>query len=183
MRNILLILVAVTLSLGISQMAYAACSEGPPNTFTCDTNAPNPDPTGLQLLNNDNNLTIHVLPGAGIDTSGVPSDAIETGDGMNVINVDGGTLSSGFDRDAIDTASGNIVGIMVHVTDSNFTSCFNCIDSGNGPDKITVERSTLNSTGNGDTIRAGNSDDEITVIDSDLFKGPSGDGIEGSGGR
>lgn len=177
---------AITITLSIlfllPMTSFAVCSGGP-SVFTCDDNQPNPDTTGLQLLNNDNDLTINVLPGAGIDTAGVPSDAIEVGEGSNVITINGGTINSGSDRDGIDSVGNNTNGITVNITDSTFPSCFNCVDSpNNGPSSISVMRSLLNSTGNGDAIRAGNLDDVIFVQDSELVAGPSGDGIETQSG-
>ena len=174
------LILAAIFSFSYSMNSIAACGGGP-LIYICDTSLPNPDLIGLQLLNDDNDLILNVLPGAAIDTSGVPSDAIETGDGMNVINVNMGTLTSGSDRDCIDTASGNNAGIEVNVTNSNFTSCFSCIDTANGPDNINVTGSTLNSTGNGDSIRSGNNNDVVIVNNSDLFAGPTGHGIDTGG--
>lgn len=182
MRKILFYtLILITITFVYNKASFAACGPTGPNTFVCDTNFPNPDLMGLQLLNDDNDLTINVLPGATIDTSGIPQDAIETGQGMNMITVNMGTLTSGSDRDCIDTDGGNTAGINVNVTNSNFTSCFNCIDTSSGPDNINITGSNLNSTGNGDSIRSGNNNDVVTVNNSDLFAGPFGHGIDTGG--
>ena len=75
-----LTVIALTVSLTYSNLSFAVCGEGPPDTFTCNTNPPNPDPTGIQQGGNNNNLTVNVLPGAEIDTdNGNGGDGIETG--------------------------------------------------------------------------------------------------------
>lgn len=52
--------------------AFAVCSDHSPvtnETVTCDTNPPNPDPAGVTAISGATNVTVNILPGAGITTS------------------------------------------------------------------------------------------------------------------
>lgn len=123
---------------GLHQPVFAACSGGP-TVFICDTADPNPDPVGIQELGNDANLNISVLPGAGIDTTilAMDDDGIETGNGMNEVSVDGGS----------------IVGED------------NGIKTGQNTDRVTIKNAVLHSLTN-DTIDLNDGNDVLEIVDS-----------------
>ena len=140
MKHLLLLtILAVTLSFKYTQTSFAVCGEGPTNTFTCDTTDPNPDPVGIQELGNNANLNISVLPGAGIDTTilGMDDDGIETGNGVNEISVDGGSII-GED---------------------------NGIKAGQDTDRVTINNAVLHSLTN-DTIDLNDGNDVLEIVDS-----------------
>ena len=155
MKNCLIIaILAITISFGFSQISFAVCVEGPPDTFTCNTNPPNPDLMGVQPGGN-NDFTVNVLPGAGIDTRGQPGDLI----GINTNN--------GEDN--------------ITVTDGEVRAEDTGIDTGNDNDTVTVDNSTIESiTDVG--IDTGNNNDTVTVMDSTVISGDDAAINTGSGG-
>lgn len=189
MRSLLLItLLAVTISITFNQIAFAVCGEGPTFTFTCNTNPPNPDTDGIQQGGNNNNLTVNVLDGAGIETSGnnaialgdgnneititnadifaeINKDAINVGDGNNLINVTGSNLTG---NDGIDGGLGGGLGVKtINIINSSISAKNDSIFSGNGNDILFIKGSTLFSSTE-EAIAAGRGDDEVTVINSIL---------------
>ena len=139
MRNLLLFTVfAVTVSFAFNQISFAVCGGGP-TVFVCDTADPNPDPVGIQELGNNQNLNISVLPGAGIDTTilAMDDDGIETGNGMNEISVDGGSII-GED---------------------------NGIKAGQDIDRVTINNAVIHSLTN-DTIDLNDGNDVLEIVDS-----------------
>ena len=175
MRNLLRLsiftILALVFTLAYSQITHAVCTEGPPDTFTCNTNPPNPDPNGVQQAGNNNNLTVTVLPGAGIDT--VDDEGIRTASGDDVVTVDNGTIEV-FSEDGINVWAGENV---VNVTDSTITVM---TDSGSDApveglsnnNTITIIRSVI--TGGRDGINTRDGIDTITLVDSSLFSGQEG---------
>jgi len=54
----------------VSSLVWAACDNHDPatgQTTTCDTSAPNPDPTRVGAATGSTNVTVNVLPGAAIN--------------------------------------------------------------------------------------------------------------------
>lgn len=167
-----LTILAITISFGFSQISFAVCVEGPPDTFTCDTNPPNPDLMGVQQSGNGNNLTVNVLPGAGIDTRGQPGDliGIDTNSGEDDITVTDGEVRA--EDSGINTSGDDDT---VTVDNSTIESIIDVgINTGNGNDTITVMDSTVIS-GDDAAISSGNDNDIITVTGSTLI-GLSNDG-------
>ena len=166
-----LTLLAITISFGFSQHSMAVCSESAPDVFTCDTNPPNPDPNGVQQAGNNNNLTVNVLPGAGIDT--VDDEGIRTANGDDVVTVDNGTIEV-FSEDGINVWRGKNV---VNVTDSTITVMTDSgsdapIEGLDNTNTFTIIRSVI--TGGRDGINTGDGIDTITLVDSSLFSGQEG---------
>jgi len=188
MRNFLYItIIAISVSFVYSQTSFAECVEGPTDTVTCNTNPPNPDPTGVKQAGNNNNLTVNVLPGAGIDTipanggnggaaietedgndqitvtdanlSARLSDAIEAGRGLNIINIIRSTLSVPIGGDAIDTGNDKDI---INITDSILFGGNEALCTQSGDDEVTITRSTL-TNGVGFTIALGGGDDTLTL--------------------
>lgn len=96
-KFIIAIAVVVAFSITFTDLSFAVCVQGPPNTYTCNTNDPNPDLNGVQQTNTNADITVNVLPGAGIDTQDPVEDdisAIETDDGNDNITITGGDLRS-----------------------------------------------------------------------------------------
>ncbi len=142
MRSLILsALLAVTICFGFTQLSFAACVEGPPDTFTCNTNPPNPDLNGIQEEFNNNNLTVNVLPGAGIDTEGTPFAAcIRTGNGTSIFDVNGADFNC--EDDGINSKGNN----TFNITDSTFKvgeSIGEAIITSPGVNIINVLRSIL----------------------------------------
>ena len=123
---------ALTLAFFSNAESYAVCVEGPPDKWVCDTNPPNPDLNGVDESGNPNNIMVNVLPGAGIDTS-AGGTAIRTSDGMDMVDVDGGSIEA--DGDGIGTLS-NID--QVTVKDSTITAGEDGIDTSSNKDTVTV---------------------------------------------
>lgn len=164
MRNLLgIALIVLTMSFGFSQYSMAVCTESAPDVFTCDTNPPNPDPNGVQQAGNTNNLTVNVLPGAGIVT-GDNDDAIVTDDGNDAITVDNGSIVAG---EGIETRDGMDV---VNIIDSTLTSTDNsddAVETGNDNDTVTFIRSVV--TAGDDAASTGDGNDIVIVEDSSLI--------------
>jgi len=193
---------AIALLFGFNQLTFASCGPAGANTFVCNTNAPNPDPDGLQLLGNDNNLTVNVLPGAAIDTSLQPmldDDGIELGDGNDMVTVDGGSVIG--EDAAMNVRNGNNIitltnAVIRGITDpairgganqDNLTienSLITSVDSDvmsltNGEDIVTVRNSqliVLTASGGDSAISAGNGADQVFIENSYLQGGTSGSG-------
>lgn len=163
MRNILGIgLIVLTMSFGFSQLSMAVCVEGPPDTFTCNTNPPNPDPNGVQQGGNNNDITVNVLPGAGIDTEN--DDAIRTNDGDDMVTIDNGSIVA---EGGIQTRDGNDV---VNVTDSTLTSTDSlddAVETGDDDDTVMIIRSEL--TAGDDAVDTGRENDTVIIEDSSLI--------------
>ena len=126
---------------------------------------------------NGNNLDVDVSTGAGIDTTGNVNACIETDDGSDDVDVDGGDLKCG------STKSGE-AGVLtnggidtVDVTDSKIEAS-DAISTGSEADTINVLRSML--TSSDDCVQAFQGDD--TVNFTDTMCSAMGEGMElGSG--
>ena len=181
MKNFLTITVlALTLSFGFTQISFAVCVEGPPDTFTCNTAAPNPDTNGVQQEANNANLTINVLPGAGIDATSNNDSCIDTGNGDNTVDVDNGNLDcdvGGGGNNGVNTEDGADI---VTVKDSTI-SARDIVSSGGGPDTVNIERSMLISGDNCTDTDSGsdtvNFTDVICMREVDGFELSSGDDV------
>ena len=183
-RLFLITVITVLTFFAHQQVTLAVCTEGPPNNFTCDTNPPNPDPTGVQQETNMNNLTVTVLPGAGIDTipanGGNDGTAIQTDNGNDKITVTNANLSG---EGGINTTRGNdeinVTGStilatngrgifagndndIVNVADTEITSTSDALDSGDDDDTVNVTRTTLFSSNN-DALESGGGSDIVTI--------------------
>lgn len=194
-RLLLMSFIVVAILFAYQQISYAACVQGPLDTFTCNTNPPNPDPNGIQQAGNDNNLTVNVIPGAGIDTriasGGNGLDGIRTANGNDMINVDDAEVFA--EDDAIHARGGdntiNItdsevyslknIGIsaqfggnnIVHVLNSDIRSMEDDgigLDSGN--DLVEIHGSVVGpdpGSSPGDTgVRTGGGNDQVIISDS-----------------
>ena len=168
MKNLLYcFLLTVAISLVYSQISSAVCVEGPPDTFTCNTNPPNPDPTGIQLPIGSPPVNATMLPGSGIDTipanGGNGGTGIATGNNNDQITITGASIATNdggiSSRNGIDT---------ITVTDSVFTTTSDSIDKGfTGGSVMNITGSTLLSTGN-DAVEGGGDRDVIFVSHSTL---------------
>lgn len=172
MRNCLLItILAVTASFGFTQISIAACGGGP-TVFTCDDSPPNPDPGGIQQGTNNANLTINVLPGAGVDTTSNDDSCIHTGDGNDVVNIDGGNLDcdggGGGGNNGIDTEDGADI---INITDSTI-SARDPVFTRAGDDIVNVERTTILGRDNCVDTREG--DDTVNFTDVICMRGVDG---------
>ena len=171
MRNfVLTTILALCFSFGLAQISFAACGGGP-TVFTCGTNAPNPDPNGIQQSGSLLNLTVQVLDGAGIDVTSTNVDCINTGDGEDVITIDGGDLTC-------DEGSGGNNGVdaedgidIITVTDSTIDAR-DVLDGGPGSDVITAERTTL--IARDDCVDGDSGDDVVNFTDVTCFYGFEG---------
>ena len=149
--------------------AMAACVEGPANTFTCDTSAPNPDLTGIQESSNNNPITVNMIPGSGIDTTAASTPAVNLGEGQNQISLDGAEVVA-LDDNGIE-AGGGVNQNTVAVTDSEVTCDDDCIDlQGTGNSTVNVTRSRVESVDN-NGIDTDQGNDVITVEDSQVLAG------------
>ncbi|MCH7519976.1 MAG: IPTL-CTERM sorting domain-containing protein [Candidatus Dadabacteria bacterium] len=157
-RLFLVSVIAVATFFAYQQISFAVCVEGPTDTFTCNTNPPNPDPVGVQQLGNNADLTVNVLPGAGINTLGMPdTDAIKTSNGSDNITITGGDLRAS--DNGISTGNG---GDNIMVEDSLISGICEAIRTGNDGDTITVINSTIISSGC-EAVNLGNDDDTLTL--------------------
>lgn len=197
-RYFLITIFTITFLIGHNEMSLAVCTEGPANTFTCNTDPPNPDPDGIQQETNDNNLTINVLPGGAIDNRDQPGnpDGIETGNGNNVITVDNGSVTGS--NVGIRTGSGddtaNITDSTVAGTDNEGiilgtgTNLLNVIDSvvtsiedraislSIGVDEVHVQGSevkVLTASGADSGLATSSGDDKVFVENSIIQGGTS----------
>lgn len=194
MKKLLYISVlALTVCLTYSQVTFAVCGGGP-TVFTCDTNPPNPDPDGVQQGGNAN-ITINVLPGAGIDTvNGNGGDAIEYGGGSNEITITNANISAqndGIDafmnlglatihiegstmfsvQDVIDL--GDVDGNIVNITNSNLTTNgaggFSVLNGSNNHDAANISGSTL--TGNDrEILNLRDGEDDVSLTNTTLIQ-------------
>lgn len=92
------VLPALLAALALTGPAAAACSDNAPAidgiTVTCDTTAPNPDPDGVEGQPGVADVTVNVLPGAGIDRANAGEDGVlAQGSGWTVNNEDTGTIT------------------------------------------------------------------------------------------
>ena len=169
-------ILALTVCLAYSQISFAVCVQGPPNTFTCNTDPPNPDTNGVQTGFTANNVTVNVLPGAAVDTTGSNVDALQTSTGMDQFNINNGTIVS--DESGIDSRSN---ADQIVVDGSSIVADRFGIDSGSGTDQIVVDGSSI--TSGNDGIFSNTSDDTVTVSNSivtgadGIFTGNSGNDI------
>lgn len=183
-RLILISGIALAIFLNYQQISFAVCTEGPTDIFTCDTNPPNPDPTGIQEDMNMNNITVNVLPGAGIDTipanGGNGGEAVDTDSGNDKVTVTNadingeGGISTSSGNDEINVTGSTIVatdgrGIfagndedIVNVSDTNITSTSDALDSGDDDDIVNVTRTTLFSSNN-DALESGGGSDIVNI--------------------
>ena len=152
-------IIALAVCLAYSNFSIAVCVQGPPTTFTCNTNPPNPDLDGIREDINPDDLIVNVLPGAGVDTTAVGGDAIRTGNGMDIVDVDGGDIDS--DEDGIDTSTNQD---QVTVKDSTITAGEDGIDTSTNKDTVTVINSTITAVEEG--IDTSTNMDIVTVTDS-----------------
>jgi len=141
-RLFLISLIAVITFFSYQQISFAVCVEGPPDTFICNTNPPNPDPEGIQQFGNNNDLTVNVLPGAAIDTSLQPAtddDGIQIGDGNNIITVDNGSVIG--QDGGIQTGEGNN---QIIISDSEVQGITeDTIRTDQGNDIINIDNSVI----------------------------------------
>ena len=189
MRNLLVLaILAVLVSFAFTQSSFAACGGGP-TVFTCDTTPPNPDPTGVQQEGNNADLTVNVLPGAGIDRAGDNESCISTGDGADDINVDNGDINCGLEqgsnngihtrdgddtidvtnseiqaRDAIRTDEGNDT---INVLRSMFTIADDCADTGSGDDIVNFTDVMCRRNLEGFELGLGN--DTVNILRSEIL--------------
>lgn len=167
MRSYLLITVlSLTICMGINQTAFAVCTEGPPDTFTCDTNPPNPDPDGVQQDSNANGVTVNMTEGSAIDTTlqpGLNLQCIDTGPADNTYNLIGASMKC--QNDGIE---GNIEIDEITMRNSSIESITNVgIEIGAGNDIVDIGDSLVTSVEN-DALNTGNGDDTVTVSGSEL---------------
>ena len=137
------IAIALTIAFTYSSVSFAACGGGP-LIFFCNTADPNPDPNGIQQTGNPANLSIDVMPGAGIDTrissGGNGLEGIDAGNGNNVITIKSASVIG--QSNAIDKSNGIL---DMTITDSLITHVNNNtinINSGDGSE-IRIERSMV----------------------------------------
>ena len=195
MRILLLTtIMAVILSFSYSAISFAACPEGPLNTFNCNTLFPNPDPTGVQEGGNLNNITVNMLPDSAIDTlianGGNGLDAIRTGNGNDTITLTDADIKA--QEDGIDPGNGNdIINITgstvfgrsdticigangiktISVINSELTGGLvsaDVINGSNDADIINIEGSLLSAGASAQSLDLDNGNDEVTITDSKL---------------
>ncbi len=165
-------IIAVAISFAYTELTQAVCVEGPADTFTCNTDPPNPDLGGVQA-SIANDVTVNVLPDAEINTQGQPGnlDAIRTGNGSDDITITGGAVRA----EDVGVNSGNN-NDTVKVVDSIVSALERAIDPGNGADTVMVEDSEI-TCDEEDCIHTGNGED-VVMVNGSLVTGLSGDGIE-----
>jgi len=186
-RLFLISFIVVAILYTYQQISIAACGEGPPDTFTCNTNPPNPDLNGIQEVGNDNNLTVNVIPGAGIDTrvasGGNGLDGIRTANGNDMINVDGAKVFA--EDDAIHARGGDNT---INITDSEVYSLQNIGISAQfgGNNIVHVLNSDIRSMeDDGIGLDSGNDLVEIhgSVVGPDPGSSPGDAGVKSRGGN
>lgn len=180
MNRLFLIIVITALALlTYQETSIAVCTEGPPDTFTCDTADPNPDLTGVQELGNNNDLTVNMLQGSGIDTlNGNGGDAIALGQGGFLITLTGADING--DDDGIDTGAGGATGSgTINITDSSINAINDGIEVDGGSSVLTILNSSITTDNNDGIEISGDSDSEITITGSVITAG--GDAIDGAG--
>ncbi len=159
-------IIVVAISFTYLDLSFAVCVEGPADTFTCNTNPPNPDLNGVQS-DTINDVTVNILAGAEINTQGQPGnlDAVQTTNGNDNITITGGTLRA----EASGVQSGN-QSDNITVIDSLVSSLERAIESGNQDDVVMVTGSVVTSLSN-DGIETANQSDQVTIIDSVITGG------------
>lgn len=169
MRFLAIVAAVLLSSLLFMSTAFAVCAEGPANTFTCDTNEPNPDTDGIQQDSNNNNLVVDMLPGSSIAVTGSSTRAIRLGGGSNHITLTGADVSN-TNGDAVDTGSG--ANNRIDVIDSRVSCEENCLVSRGGTTSvINVTRSLVTSLDNNGIQISGNGTATIVVQDSVVLAG------------
>lgn len=151
-----------------NKSALAVCVLSAANTFTCNTNPPNPDLTGIQQSGNNNNLTINMLTGSQIDTTAASTKAIDLGDGNNQFTLNNAVVTA-LDDDGIEAGSGNNI---FNINESEVRcddDCMNLVNDGNND--ISLFRSKVVSIDN-NAIDTTNGVDIIMAVDSEVLAGP-----------
>ena len=148
--------------------ALAVCVVSAANTFTCNTNPPNPDLTGIQQNGNNNNLTINMLTGSQIDTTAASTNAIDVGDGDNQFTLNNAVVMA-LDDNGIHTDGGNNI---FNIIDSEVRCDDDCIDlGGDGNNNISLLRSRVVSIDN-NGIDTTDGNDIVLAVDSEVLAGP-----------
>jgi hypothetical protein len=151
-----------------NKSALAVCVQSPVTTFTCNTNPPNPDLTGIQQSGNNNNLTINMLAGSQIDTTAASTKAIDVGDGNNQFTLNNAVVMA-LDDNGIEAGGGNNI---FNIVDSEVRCDDDCIDlGGSGNNNISLLRSKVESIDN-NGIDTGNGVDIVMAVDSEILAGP-----------
>lgn len=163
MRDLLLSAVLlIALCLGFNQASFAVCSEGPANIFTCDTNAPNPDPDGVQQGGNDNNITVNMIPNSAIDTNN--TDGIGLGDGNNEVNVTNASIQA--ENDGIHLGDGNDT---VNLIGANITvNVSDALSGGRGILIANIDQSNLFAGGGDGVNTSGDGPATISITNSSV---------------
>ncbi len=171
MKNLTAAAILLAILFFAAPPAMAACEEGPADTFTCDTNPPNPDFTGVQQGDNHNNIIVNMLPGSGIDTTEYDTDGIELGDGNNQVTMIGAELLA-LGENGIQMGSGGTGENTVTVTESEIICNADCISiNSDGNSVVNVSKSKIESLDN-EAIRTSDGNDIVTVTDSQILAGP-----------
>ena len=161
-------ILAVMFSVSYSLISFAACNGT--NVVTCDTSPPNPDPIGVQQGSNPNDITVNMLPGSAIDTTGDPMadlTGIDTGIGLITITVDNATIAA-HDYCIENTVNNN--GGQVTLMNAHLSSIDNnCIslNSPSAPYILNITDSVVE-TIDDTIIRTGSGDDVYNVTNSTI---------------
>ena len=166
--NILLIIISLTLSisLGFCKPAAAVCVEDAPDTFTCNSAPPNPDPDGVQQGANNNGVTVQAIPRGDIDTNNF--SAIDLGNGANRVEIMSASVT-GMNR-AVTTGTGPDV-ITLHNAQAEGQG--STIFLNDGDDTIDIIDSTVTTTVGGVTISVGSGSDTALISGSTVSTGPN----------
>ncbi len=165
-RLFLISIITILTFCACQHISFAVCVEGPPDTFTCDSSPPNPDPDGIQQSANDNGVQVNVLPNGNIDTNNMI--AIDLGNGANHVNIDSASVT-GQDR-AVTTGDGpdEISLHKANVEGQGSTLFFN-----DGDDNIEIKDSLVTTTVGGVTISVGSGSDTAVISSSTVSTGPN----------
>lgn len=169
-RLILISVFTLAAFLNYQQTSHAECTEGPPDTFNCNTNPPNPDLNGVQEGSSSNDIIVNMLPGSAIDTTtdpGADLTGIDLGTGRLTVTVDNAQISA---QDyCIENATNNNGG-QITLMNAHLTSVTNNCISLNSPvapyivDITDSDISTIDDT----IIRTGSGDDVYNVRNSEI---------------
>ncbi|MEM7009752.1 MAG: IPTL-CTERM sorting domain-containing protein [Thermodesulfobacteriota bacterium] len=167
-RLLFVTILAVMFGISYSAISFAACNGT--NVVICDTSPPNPDPIGVQQGSNPNDITVNMLPGSAIDTSGDPIadlTGIDTDTGRITITVDNATIAA---HDyCIENATNNNGG-QVTLMNAHLSSVDNnCIslNSNSAPYILNITDSVIE-TIDDTVLRTGNGDDILNVTNSTI---------------
>ncbi len=165
-RLFLISIITVVTLFTYQQISFGVCVEGAPDTFTCNSSPPNPDPNGVQQGGNNNGVQVHVLPGGNIDTNNF--SAIDLGNGANHVDVNRAAVV-GEDR-AINTGNGpdEITLNRAKVEGTGSTLFFN-----SGDDNVVIKDSDVITTVGGITISVGPGSDTAIITGSTISTGPN----------